>query len=37
MITMSIFTSAAVSVLAAIRFLLSLPHCVRRPVKREAI
>ena len=37
MITISTFISAAVSFLVAIRFLLSLLHCVRRPVKQEGI
>ncbi len=37
MITISTFSSAAAAVLALIGFLLSLPHCVRRPGKREAI
>ena len=37
MITISTFISAAVSVLVAIRFLLSLLHCVRRPGEQEAI
>lgn len=37
MITMSIVSSAAAAVFAAIGFLLSLPHCVRRPGQQEAI
>lgn len=37
MISISTFTSAAVSVFAPISFPLSLPHCVRRPGEQEAI
>jgi hypothetical protein len=37
MITISTFSSAAAAVFAPMGFLLSLPHCVRRPGKREAI